>query len=45
MGEERGWFYVCGSEAVVEGVKEKLEGILGHEMWAMAQERILSETF
>jgi nitric oxide synthase oxygenase domain/subunit/sulfite reductase alpha subunit-like flavoprotein len=45
MGEEKGWFYVCGSEAVVRGVKEKLEGILGHEMWTMAQERILCETF
>lgn len=45
MGEERGWFYVCGSEAVLEGVKAKLKVILGHEMWKMVQERILGETF
>jgi sulfite reductase alpha subunit-like flavoprotein len=45
MGKEGGWFYVCGSEAVVAGVKEKLKLVLGHEMWTMVQERILGETF
>jgi hypothetical protein len=44
LGEEGGWFYVCGSE-VVAGVKEKLKLVLGHEMWTMVQDRILGETF
>jgi sulfite reductase (NADPH) flavoprotein alpha-component len=45
LGEEGGWFYVCGSEVVVAGAKEKLKLVLGHEMWTMVQDRILGETF
>lgn len=45
MGDEGGYFYVCGNAAVVKGVKEKLEFVLGSEIWTTAQERILEETF
>jgi len=45
LDNEEGYFHYCGIPEVVRGVKEKLKGILGVEMWGKAQERILEETF
>jgi sulfite reductase alpha subunit-like flavoprotein len=45
LGDQEGYFYVCGNAKVVSGAKEKLERILGLEMWKKVQMRILEETF
>jgi sulfite reductase alpha subunit-like flavoprotein len=45
LGEEAGYFYVCGNAVVVREVKDRLKGVLGLEIWTRVQERILEETF